>query len=609
MEDIYSYPLDHRREEIRLLELTPGSPGSSVEIKLSTVSLSASPRYHALSYVWGDPSRSHKIISNGRELRITRNLEVALRHLRSHLGTSVEALPLWVDAICINQSNLLERNEQVAMMGRIFSQAFHVLIWLGEGDEYSDELFDYLEDPNFLQSLEEARRTQGRGPTQQEIRASAIFDNSIDESPWWGRIWVLQEMVLAHQEPVVLSGTRRSSWDTMFNCRKWLSSPCGPLNSQSWIPSQVQPEIPSLSFNSVMSHHWHWASLRDDYQRKGPLPLHDALLAIRDAKATDKRDFVYGLLGLMIPEDAGKVIIDYAKPPMFIYKSVMEHVWTCGNVDLLSEVIPRLRFARCSESEGWPSWVPNLSEQRLDASTAFLLGSSTHSIDLSAFSTTPDVSLSEDKSAISVAGVALDTICNVFDLTALDDIDVETLRCIAKLLAVGWERQQFIHSRLEGARPLSQPKESIGCFMSGWTLEEIRPVIRAEEKSATGKPPGENQTQDEDTHAGAQVICRYWPSIPATHPFRADTEGRLCGRKIFLTNQGFPGIGTPDVREGDLVMRPFGADCHYVLRPRRSDGPEYTLMGFAYLSVSMELVAPDQQYREGALKARSFTIF
>lgn len=610
MEDIYSHPLDHQRQEIRLLELVPRSLGDDdVEITLRTVSLSGNPRYHALSYVWGDPSRSCSIISDGHELRITSNLKVALQHLRTHMEASVEALPLWVDAICINQSNLLERNEQVAMMGKIFSQACNVLIWLGEGNQYSDELFDYLQDPNFLSSLEEARRTQSRGPTQQEIRASAIFDNVIDESPWWGRIWVLQEMVLAQQDPVVLCGTRCSSWDTMSNCRKWLSRPLRDLNSQSWIPDQERSGIPSPSFNPVMSHHWHWAGLRSDYRRRGPLPLHDALLAVRDAEATDKRDFIYGLLGLMTQQDVDKVTIDYAKSPMFIYKSVMEHVWTCGNIDLLSEVIPRLRFAKCPETEGWPSWVPNLSEQRLDEETAFMLGSSTHSLNFKPVSKTPEISLSEDRSALFVAGVAVDTVCDLLDLTALDDIDVETLHCIDNLLAVGWSRRQLKTSEMNNPRPLSQSRDDLGCFVSGWTLKEVRAVMAPSERATTDPPSNERLSQDEVMRADAQTICQCWSSIPATHPFRADTEGRLCGRRVFLTSQGLPGIGTPDVNEGDLLVRPFGADCQYVLRSRTSDGTEYTMVGFAYLSGYMDRGALDHQYRQESLKANTFMIF
>lgn len=612
MEDIYhKSPLDHQCEEIRLLSFIPcTSSDPVVGTTLSTVSLSANPRYHALSYAWGESSLSHKIRTNGCELRTTKNLEVALRHLKTHLGTSVEAVPLWVDAICINQSNLTERSEQVALMHKIYSQACNVLIWLGEGDEYSDELFDYLEDTSFLKSLEEARRTQGRGPTQNEIRASAIFDNNIDERSWWGRMWVLQELVLAHQDPVVLCGTRCSTWDTMFRCRKLLSTPFGRLNSQSWIPDQAEVAIPSLSFHSVMSHHWHWAGLRDDFRRDGPLPLQDALIALRDTKATDKRDYVYGLLGLLKPEDAAKVIIDYTKSPMCIYKSIMEHVWTCGDVDLLSEVIPRLKFARCPETDGWPSWVPNLSEQNLDNWTAFQLGnSSLLSVSVS-FPTVPQVSLSEDRSTLLIDGMALDIIHDVLDLTTLDEIDLQTLLDIDNMLILGQRRMELTKRDSGDPFHVAATKDNLGCFVSGWQLEEIRSIMQSDEdkNEADHLSDTSSQSRSGDTEIDTLAIYQYWSLIPATHPFKADAEGRLCGRRVFLTSQGFPGIGTPDVRVGDLVVRPFGANCQYVLRPRDSNASDYTLTGFAYLSGFMDREELDHRYRKGPLKAKSFAI-
>lgn len=75
------------------------------------------------------------------------NLESALRHIREHSceatnGLIPATLDVWFHALCINQSNVDEMNEQVRMMKDIYSQASHVLIWLGLGDPHSDYLFD-----------------------------------------------------------------------------------------------------------------------------------------------------------------------------------------------------------------------------------------------------------------------------------------------------------------------------------------------------------------------------------------------------------------------------------------------------------------------------------
>jgi hypothetical protein len=48
---------------------------------------------------------------------VTKNLYSALRHLRLHDKVRV----LWIDALCINQSDLAERSHQIPYMGSIFS--------------------------------------------------------------------------------------------------------------------------------------------------------------------------------------------------------------------------------------------------------------------------------------------------------------------------------------------------------------------------------------------------------------------------------------------------------------------------------------------------------
>ena len=84
--------------------------------------------YEALSYVWGDPNVTRPISCGSTQLNVTVNLFAALLAVRS---CSYPRL-LWVDAICIDQKNIKERDQQVRIMGDIYSQAKQVLIWLGE---------------------------------------------------------------------------------------------------------------------------------------------------------------------------------------------------------------------------------------------------------------------------------------------------------------------------------------------------------------------------------------------------------------------------------------------------------------------------------------------
>ena len=95
------------------------------------------PGYEALSYTWGDPLDTRTVMLKDQPFQVTKNLEAALRNLRHRLihGTKSNDRVLWIDAICINQTDIQERNVQVRRMLDIYKSATRVVIWLGEGDQ------------------------------------------------------------------------------------------------------------------------------------------------------------------------------------------------------------------------------------------------------------------------------------------------------------------------------------------------------------------------------------------------------------------------------------------------------------------------------------------
>lgn len=130
-------PLEAARS-IRVLELHPApSISAPIRCSLKAVSLNNYPEWHAhytaLSYTWDGQSPSCEVDSDGFGLLITPNCDSAMRHLRHATETCV----LWIDSICIDQSPeaVLERNQQVALMGEIYKSAAKVVIWLGPGNE------------------------------------------------------------------------------------------------------------------------------------------------------------------------------------------------------------------------------------------------------------------------------------------------------------------------------------------------------------------------------------------------------------------------------------------------------------------------------------------
>ncbi|KAF2730196.1 hypothetical protein EJ04DRAFT_445572, partial [Polyplosphaeria fusca] len=120
-------PLDPSRKEIRLLRIL--STGPCLTCTLQVASLTQDLYYHALSYVWGDPAAEHEILVNETAIKIAGNLYHALHDISS--GQRY----LWVDALCINQRDIPEKNTQIPLMADIYRDAALVLSWLGPRSE------------------------------------------------------------------------------------------------------------------------------------------------------------------------------------------------------------------------------------------------------------------------------------------------------------------------------------------------------------------------------------------------------------------------------------------------------------------------------------------
>lgn len=129
-------------DSIRLLYLQPSRFTDDIHVTLTEVSLSKTPSYEALSYVWGSPTANDPISCHGEELLVTANCIAAMRRLRHKRKRRV----LWIDAICIAQDSMNERNHQVRLMGGVYSKATRVIIWLGEETALSNSVISFLKD-------------------------------------------------------------------------------------------------------------------------------------------------------------------------------------------------------------------------------------------------------------------------------------------------------------------------------------------------------------------------------------------------------------------------------------------------------------------------------
>jgi Heterokaryon incompatibility protein (HET) len=174
--------IDHGQPEVRLLTVRPGSLTDPLECDLSCVSLHAQPRFKALSYTWGGVDFKRTIVVNGHKVCITPNLYAALEHLRDLFSTAV----LWVDAVCINQSDVRERNHQVSQMAMIYAAADEVISWLGEPADNSDLAMEFI--ASYTRSQRDVTRLRASATNRDSGLWLALV--SLWSRPYWTRVWV-----------------------------------------------------------------------------------------------------------------------------------------------------------------------------------------------------------------------------------------------------------------------------------------------------------------------------------------------------------------------------------------------------------------------------------
>ncbi|EHK16445.1 uncharacterized protein TRIVIDRAFT_25970, partial [Trichoderma virens Gv29-8] len=193
--------------QIRVLKLSPGKPWSSIECSLHAIEMDSAlqPRmpYTALSYTWGLETPTAPILCNGSILEVTLNLHEALLYLR-YMGVET----IWIDAICINQSSNIEKEEQVKRMTQIYKQANSLVVWIGGPTGASKNgmlLLDYLRLRwpylDYMGTESIALEVLSRIP-----QGHADYVGDILFRPWFRRAWIIQELICCKTRASVLCG-------------------------------------------------------------------------------------------------------------------------------------------------------------------------------------------------------------------------------------------------------------------------------------------------------------------------------------------------------------------------------------------------------------------
>ncbi|KAJ4232147.1 hypothetical protein NW759_002535 [Fusarium solani] len=544
---------------IRVLEIGLLHPGShQLSGRLTTESLHDQPDYVALSYVWGAPSPADPLIDiDGHPFQVRESLFQAIKALVS--DTKVR---IWIDQICINQNDNTEKEHQVQLMSKIYSQARLVVGWLGvEADDSSFAMASF----RFL-----ARKNVAKDPewnTPSEINLFLEMANprkrlgraciSLVQRPWFHRLWIVQEVALARHLDL-RCGTSSISAEIFFLIIQVLSFVV------------FEPLLASIrhAYEPV----YKLGRLRTQASSKSCESFPHLLQSFCTWGCEKPQDRLNGLFGVAFRHDPAaawfKPTYSMSAPDLFT-RFAMEHIHTTRGLEIL-------HFAGCEDSTLFldpvenkllvsttipggdvPSWAP---DWRLRGRPLPLLTNTQDGITVN-FSATA-----------SVSKFSLDTVSQTLHARAIE-VDRVKATCppyhpslgnfpgAVDNLILNWLEvaECYIESTVV-RRMFSQTLTmDLKVDMPSRVQEHFDPVaaladFERHNKGDYGKFPG---NKDED----------WKKTIDGVTEFRYIAEELCRHRLLFITEAGRLGLGGPQVGEGDSVylihglQTPFIVDC------------------------------------------------
>jgi hypothetical protein len=292
------------QKEIRLFELLPKSNSEEIQGSFVYADLSNCPAYTALSYTWGEPKRIRKVKLHGSNaIKVRSNLSNFLCQQAETIDTPKL---FWIDAICIDQDNIHERNHQVNLMKEIYANATDMHIWLGNEAETSDIAMDFIRDKAAL-----GLKPKGIGFRTPWRRDEGKALCELLERPYWRRMWIIQEV--AHAQKITVGcGSKTFDWE----CLETFYLTLKKIEDTGWFAHQ-QYAINILQSSACIMV-WQRAYWRHP---QTPAPaLKDLIELFQDWKCTDVRDKVFALINMATVET--RIDPDYSLTARDIYFAV-----------------------------------------------------------------------------------------------------------------------------------------------------------------------------------------------------------------------------------------------------------------------------------------------
>ena len=353
----YAYEALSSADSMRVLILKPAKaisdPLSCEIIQYRRSDLLLNPdntlHYTAVSYTWGNAVFSKTITcGNGTSnavLKVTPNVDSLLRDLRKE---SV-ARHLWIDAICLNQANDIEKAEQIPLMGEIYEQAKKVRIWLGKGDDETARMFAFLRNAAIVED-DRSDLAQYLHSILQKLFDSASLGpiERFLQQPWFSRRWILQEAGLA-QQATVHCGTCSIPWNWMGEALRIVHVAASEFSKEFHLSKE------SLEVLKLVG------TLLDTESMP---TFMDRIWNVHTAECKEPKDRLVALYGFLGAEDRRWVSFDYnwhwskifhAHARAYVPSGVcLTHLLAYGSVATVDN----------RSSDPVPSWVPDWSRRR-----------------------------------------------------------------------------------------------------------------------------------------------------------------------------------------------------------------------------------------------------
>ncbi|CAK4030739.1 Hypothetical predicted protein [Lecanosticta acicola] len=580
-ETIYR-PLKSRAKQIRVLEVYAGQYSDPLRCKTHHRRLGEpETKYETISYCWGDATQRHTIELDGHAFDVPMSSYMALKRMRLEDSNRM----LWIDAVCINQANRDERQQQVAIMNKVYGQSQGNLIYLGESDS-APEALECIHNV-----LEEAARETNNF---EDLRSSVLEENGqcryefsshtppqhenawnrFWSVPWFRRLWVRQEAILAPRNCCfygelsisLLDVCRAAVW---FNCRNGSSIPVEVWNA---LIGMMRMWVEFIDPIDLM------AEIHVSRERPRDMYVGDALSFARDLESEEPRDHVYGVLGMMsctwngVPADLRP---DYAKPIEAVLRDATRYaLQEARHVDrIFAEVWHRT--TQELEDSSWRSWLPHW-DLGFDAEAEPLYLPRSEAPE-------PPRSEAEVQSTrrgnIRVLGCCLDQVALrtsgwinpqwFVELKGYQYI-LDWLRDVHNV-AVATKGARYVPTPglvLDGALLCTQPSEDEGEQGESDSRFDQFCNFLAHNRRLPHRPRSEQPDTDDDDEDTLAYMYQ-------------DSMYKYCrNRRFFSTARGWVGVGARITEKGDQIVAFNASRQLFVLRQY---GEQYRLVGECYI--------------------------